>query len=93
MVKTPAKKTPPKSHDTNNPNYKENLNDTVCPESSDGQFQHGANDNYKKPDGTAGRTPGDDEKFLVVDEKGNSSTKTLDELHQLYDDKGIPWPY
>ena len=87
------KQTPPKSHDTNNPNYKENLNDTVCPESSDGQFQHGANDNYKKPDGTAGRTPGDDEKFLVVDEKGNSSTKTLDELHQLYDDKGIPWPY
>ena len=88
-------KKPPVSHDTNNPQYKEDLNDTVCPESTDGQFQHGANDNYKDPkDPTkAGRYPDKDEKFLVVDENGNASTKNLNELHKLYDDKGIPWPY
>jgi RHS repeat-associated protein len=86
-------KQPPEPLPTNDPKFQQDLNDTVCPENKDGMFQHGAQDDYKKPDGSPGRTPDKDEKFLVVDENGNTSTKNVDELKQLYDEKGIPWPY
>ena len=87
------KKTPPEAHPTNDPNYQKQLNDDVCPDNKDGMFQHGANDDFK-PDGkTPGRNPEPNEKFLVVDENGNTSTKNVSELKELYDEKGIEWPY
>ena len=84
---------PPKAHPTNDPNYQKQLNDDVCPDNKDGMFQHGANDDYKPDGNTPGRNPDPNEKFLVVDENGNTSTKNVSELKDLYDEKGIEWPY
>lgn len=83
---------------TNDPNYQKGLNDDVCPENP--MFQHGANDNFKKPDPNnpgktkMGRTPEPDEKYVVTKPDGSvTEINGTDELKKFYDEEGIPWPY
>ncbi len=77
---------------SNYPRYRNRLNEDV------GQpppmFQHGANDDYRKRNGTAGRNPGADERFTVVEPNGTvKRINSTAELEQYYRQNGIPWPY
>jgi RHS repeat-associated protein len=80
--------------DTNDPNYRNGLNDDVCPENQ--MFNHGANDNYRDPSDPSkmGRTPGADESYTVTKPDGSvTQVNGTDELKKVYGENNIPWPY
>ena len=85
---------------TNDPEFQKDMNDALNdPANYDGpdkdMVQHGANDDFKNPDGSPGRTPEPDENYVVVDENGDAQIiEGTDNLQQYYDDNNIePWPY
>jgi len=77
---------------TNSQAFKDDINTTTGDRD---MFQHGANDDYKKPDGSPGRLPGNNESFTVIDENGRATKvgPPTRELQDYYKSKGIPWPY
>lgn len=79
--------------DTNDPNFHDKMNDKVTPGRE--MIQHGANDQFIDPNtGMPGRNPNPNEKFLVVDQHGNTQTiNSTKELEQYYNKNDIPWPY
>ena len=80
--------------DTNDPNYRKELNDDVCPENQ--MINHGANDNYKDPKDPSkiGRTPGADESYTVTKPDGSvTQVNGTDELKNFYNENNMPWPY
>jgi RHS repeat-associated protein len=80
--------------DTNDPAYREGLNNDVCPENQ--MFNHGANDNYRDPNDPSkmGRTPGADESYTVTKPDGSvTQVNGTDELKKFYNENNMPWPY
>lgn len=80
--------------DTNDPNYRNDLNNDVCPENQ--MFNHGANDNYRDPSDPSkmGRTPGADESYTVTKPDGSvTQINGTDELKKFYGENNMPWPY
>jgi len=84
---------------TNDPEYQKGLNEDVCPDGDD-MFQHGANDNFKKPDPdnpgqeVMGRQPDKNEKYVVTEPDGSvSQMDNTAELEQYYKDNNMDWPY
>lgn len=90
--------------DTNDPDFRRDLNKEVCPEHH--QFNHGANDDYrpvKDADGNVtdisggdkpGRNPDPDESYLVVEPNGTAKQiDGTDNLQKYYEDNGMDWPY
>jgi len=84
---------------TNNKDFQKDINKDLNADPYGGpkdknMVQHGANDDFKKADGSAGRTPEPDESYLVVEPDGNSKIiNGTDNLHDYYDQNNIPWPY
>jgi RHS repeat-associated protein len=83
---------------TDDPNWQKDLNNDVCPENQ--MFNHGANDNFKKPDpdnpgkSKMGRQPDPDEKYIITEPDGTvRHIDGTDELQKYYNEKGIKWPY
>lgn len=78
--------------DTNDPSFIRKMNEGVSPEGD--MFEHGANDNYRNPDGSMGRQPGPNEKYLVAEPDGTTRViESTADLQTYYEEKGIPWPY
>ena len=46
--------------------------DQLIPPADKDMVQHGANDDFKNKDGSPGRTPEPEEKYVVVDENGDA---------------------
>ena len=83
---------------TDDPNWQKDLNKDVCPENQ--MFNHGANDNFKKPDpdnpgkSKMGRQPDADEKYVITEPDGTvRHIDGTDELQKYYNEKGLKWPY
>jgi hypothetical protein len=56
--------------------------------------QHGANDDYMKPDGSPGRLPDLDERFTAVDPNGNViRINSVADYKAFLAANGISWPY
>ncbi|HKX63506.1 MAG TPA: RHS repeat-associated core domain-containing protein, partial [Verrucomicrobiae bacterium] len=78
---------------TDDPNWQKDLNKDVCPENQ--MFNHGANDNFKKPDpdnpgkSKMGRQPDADEKYVITEPDGTvRHIDGTDELQKYYNEKG-----
>lgn len=81
-----------KAVDTNDPDFRRDLNKEVCPEHH--QFNHGANDDYRPGGDTPGRNPDPGESYLVVEPNGTAKQiDGTDNLQKYYQDNGMDWPY
>jgi RHS repeat-associated protein len=81
---------------------RENLNRDMGSPPGPEMIQHGANDDYRNPDGSIGRRPGSDlngnfakdEAFTAINPDGSvTRINSIEALKAFYANRGIDWPY